>query len=106
MALNLVEVIEICAIAAGKVGKHKLSVCESGRFLAFLAPGFVIVAADDDCLVWESVSCRFGDHGHIIDGESHMNRPASGKMDACASGKALADGNGLFRLPLNNEPAV
>ena len=32
-----------------------------------------------------------------------MDRPASGKMDACASGKAFADGYRLFRLPLNDE---
>ncbi len=47
-AFNLVKVIEISTIAAGKVGKHKLSACESGRFLAFAASDFVIVAADND----------------------------------------------------------
>ena len=105
-ALNLVEVIEICAVPADELRKHKLSVCETGRFLAFAASDFVIVAADDDCLVCESVSCRFGDHRHIVGGESHIDRPASGKMEACASGKAFTDGYRLFRLPQNDEPAV
>ena len=102
-AFNLVKVIKIRTVVVGEVGKQKLSVCESGRFLTSLASGFVIVAADNDCPVCESVSCRFGDHGHIVGGESHMDRPASGKMDACASGKAFADGYRLFRLPLNDE---
>ena len=47
-AFNLVKVIEISAAPADELRKHKLSVCESGRFLAFAASGFVIVAADDD----------------------------------------------------------
>ncbi len=47
-AFNLVKVIEISTIATGKVGKLKLSVCESGSLLTFLASGFVIVAANND----------------------------------------------------------
>lgn len=62
--------IEVSAVVIGEVGKHKLCVCGLCCFLAFLASGFVIVAANDDCLVRKPFFCDLGNCCKIVYGES------------------------------------
>ena len=102
-AFNLVKVIKIRTVVVGEVGKQKLSVCEAGCILPLPESGFVIVAANDDGLVRKAFFHGLGHSREIVCGKGHINRPACGKMDTCACGKPLTNGNGLFRLPLNDE---
>ena len=69
-AFNLVKIIEVSAVPADELRKHKLSVCGLSRFFAFLAPCFVIVAANDDCLVRKPFFCDLGNCCKIVYGES------------------------------------
>ena len=101
-ALALVQIVEVCSRSCGESWKDKPPVNCLSCFLGFAAPRLVIVSTNEQELVGKLATHHVRYNGHILRRKRHIHRILAGKVNAGPGGVALAQGEGFFRLALND----